>query len=85
MSPKVRRQLEYIFQFTSDIRYLPGAENVPADALSRIGAMETPTVVSYQEVATGQEQGAEEVTAVKRNRSNFETACTTRIRYNNLL
>ena len=35
-SPRQTRQLDFISQFTSDIRYVKGSENVVADALSRI-------------------------------------------------
>lgn len=35
-SPRQLNQLEYISQFTTDIRYLKGDENITADALSRI-------------------------------------------------
>lgn len=34
-SPRVERQLEYIAQFTTDIRYVKGSENKVADTLSR--------------------------------------------------
>ena len=36
LSPREIRQLDFISQFTTDIRYLPGPENEVADALSRI-------------------------------------------------
>ena len=35
-SPRTLRHLDDISQFTSDIRHIPGTENVPADALSRL-------------------------------------------------
>ena len=36
LSPRTFCHLDYISQFTSDIRHIPGTENVPADALSRL-------------------------------------------------
>lgn len=36
LSPRVFRHLDYVSQFTSDIRYVPGDANIPADALSRL-------------------------------------------------
>ena len=36
LSPREVRQLDFISQFTTDIRYLPGPDNEVADALSRI-------------------------------------------------
>ena len=30
------RNLDYLLQFTSDIRHLKGAENISADAMSRM-------------------------------------------------
>ncbi|GBM74464.1 Transposon Ty3-G Gag-Pol polyprotein [Araneus ventricosus] len=35
-SPRRLRQLDFISQFTTDIRYVPGKENVVADSLSRV-------------------------------------------------
>ena len=37
-SPQQARHLDYISQFTIDIRHVKGADNPVADALSRIGA-----------------------------------------------
>ena len=39
-SPRQARHLDYIAQFTSDIRYVSGKSNVVADCLSRIGCPE---------------------------------------------
>ena len=38
-SPRETRHLDYIAQFTSDVRHIPGKANVAADALSRTVAM----------------------------------------------
>ncbi|RUT72671.1 hypothetical protein DLK05_17150, partial [Ancylomarina longa] len=38
-SPRESRQLDYISQFTSDIQHISGANNVVADALSRITSL----------------------------------------------
>lgn len=35
-SPREARQLDYIAQFTTDIRYVKGSSNIVADALSRV-------------------------------------------------
>jgi len=35
-TPRQLRHLDYIGQFTTDIRYVPGKDNIPADACSRI-------------------------------------------------
>lgn len=40
-SPRQARQLDYISQFTSDIQYVKGINNVVADTLSRTGEVET--------------------------------------------
>lgn len=53
-SPRQQRHLEYIGQFTTDIRYLPGDENVVADALSRISSVDFPNKVDYQMLANKQ-------------------------------
>lgn len=47
-SPRQSRQLDFISQYTSDIRYITGDSNVIADALSRIGETEAITRNSYE-------------------------------------
>ena len=44
-SPRVIRQLEFISQFTTDIRHIKGSENVAADALSRINSVTTSQIL----------------------------------------
>ena len=41
--PRQARQIDYISQFTTDIQYIKGPENVVADGLSRISSISTPT------------------------------------------
>lgn len=53
-SPRQTRQLDYIGQFTSDIRHISGKENVVADALSRLETITAPSPINYNELATGQ-------------------------------
>lgn len=48
-----RRQLDYIEQFTTDIRYIKGLDNNVADALSRIEAIGKP--VDHRTLAAAQE------------------------------
>lgn len=44
-SPRIIRQLEYISQFTTDIRHIKGISNAPADALSRINSVVRPELI----------------------------------------
>ncbi len=57
-SPRVARQLEFVSQFTTDIRYLPGENNVPADVLSRIATINTQGL-DYAALADAQKDDAE--------------------------
>ena len=63
-SPRQARQLDYISQFTSDIRHLPGIANAAADTLSRMGmaALVCPTSITPQTLALAQQE--EDVTEV---------------------
>lgn len=54
-NPRQRRHLELIGQFTTDIRYVKGVENVPADALSRISVISVPATVPYHDIARSQQ------------------------------
>lgn len=51
-SPRQQRHLEFISQFTTDIRHISGAENVVADTLSRIEEVFTP--IDYKQLAEAQ-------------------------------
>ncbi|GFS55631.1 transposon Tf2-11 polyprotein [Trichonephila clavipes] len=52
-SPRQLRHLDFISQFSTDIRYTKGSDNTVADALSRIGIDEiSPTVINFKEFAS---------------------------------
>ena len=55
-SPRETRQLDYISQFTSDIRHIQGQYNPVADALSRvdINALHTSPVIDFTRLADAQ-------------------------------
>lgn len=52
-SPRQTRQLQFISEFTTNIEYIAGRENIVADAMSRIAAMSA--ALSFPAVAQAQE------------------------------
>lgn len=54
-SPRQARQLDFIGQFTSDIRHISGNCNKVADALSRVDEVEMPLITSMDELAEAQQ------------------------------
>ena len=57
--PHEDRALQYISQFTTDVRHISGSQNVVTDALSRVEAINTPDPVNYEVIAADQESDAE--------------------------
>ncbi|KAJ8721092.1 hypothetical protein PYW08_006557 [Mythimna loreyi] len=57
LSPRQFRYLDYIGQFTTDIRHLPGSDNVVADALSRVE--EVSTIIDFKDLAKLQDEDPE--------------------------
>lgn len=53
-SPRQLRHLDFIGQFTTDIRHISGAENVVADALSRVDAITSDPCFDFEVLATAQ-------------------------------
>ena len=53
-SPRQSRHLQYIDQFTTDIQYIAGGDNVIADALSRIETINAPSPIDFDEIAKHQ-------------------------------
>jgi len=60
-SPREVRHLDYVSQFTSDLRHVKGSENTVADALSRIGvaALHTPYTIDLRTIANDQHHDEE--------------------------
>ncbi|KMQ89105.1 pol polyprotein [Lasius niger] len=56
-SPRQARHLQYIGQFTTDIRHISGKDNMVADALSRIEKIQA--AVNLEDLAKAQEEDAE--------------------------
>ena len=57
-SPRQARHLDYIAQFTSDVRHVKGTADIPADALSRVKTNAlldgSPPVIDFQAMADAQ-------------------------------
>lgn len=58
-SPRQLRHLDFIGQFTTDMRHIKGTENVVADALSRIDSITAITTIPYEEMALAQKNDME--------------------------
>ena len=52
-SPRQQRHLCFVSEFTTDIRYGPGADKVVADALSRAPVVESRYIANMESVFTG--------------------------------
>ena len=53
-TPRQLRHIEYISEFTTDIRHVNGLDNAPADALSRISAVGASPLIDYAAIAAAQ-------------------------------
>ena len=60
-TPRQARQLDYIAQFTTDLRHVKGTDNPVADALSRITAVEVSDrpVLDFEAMAVAQQEDQE--------------------------
>ncbi|GBN39220.1 Transposon Tf2-6 polyprotein, partial [Araneus ventricosus] len=61
-SPLQQRHLEFISQFSTDVRYISGIQNTVADALSRIDEIGIPSEIDYEEMARAQTDDEELLT-----------------------
>ena len=64
------RQLDFISQFTTDIRYTPGSANAAADALSRINLIEQN--IDYKSLVTAQQTDIEFQKDAKNSRNSLK-------------
>lgn len=58
-SPRQQRHLEYVSQFTTQIKHISGSANVVADAFSRISEIDMPQSIDYEEMAKAQSRDDE--------------------------
>lgn len=58
-SPRQQRQLSFLSQFTTNIKYIPGPENVVADSLSRVDSIRLAKNVSLNELSEAQRTDTE--------------------------
>lgn len=58
-SPRQRRHLDLIAQFTSDIQHISGKDNIVADSLSRISTIEINNKIDFEEIAKEQQHDDE--------------------------
>lgn len=56
-SPRQARYLEYVAQFTTDVRHIKGKDNIVADALSRIE--EISEAINFEQLARAQQEDEE--------------------------
>lgn len=54
-SPRQLRHLDYVAQFSTDIRHIAGTENITADFLSRISGISTNDDIDYDSLAAEQQ------------------------------
>ncbi|GBO28932.1 Retrovirus-related Pol polyprotein from transposon 17.6 [Araneus ventricosus] len=54
ISPRQQRRLDFISQFTPDIRFISGSDNFFADAFSRISEIPIPSEINYTAMAEAQ-------------------------------
>lgn len=72
-APKRRlRHLDFIAQYSTEIKYVKGTENVTADALSRINAIDMPTVLSAYKIMKHSKSDPELVDAVQSSSLNLQ-------------
>lgn len=69
-SPRQFRHLDYIGQFTTDIRHVAGEENIPADVMSRIESIST--TLDYTAIAKEQKQDPEISKLYQSDKTKFQ-------------
>lgn len=75
-SPRQINHLEFISQFTTDIRHISGKNNITADVLSRIARIEVENIIDYQALAEDQRTD-EELQQILQDNGNFSISVKT--------
>lgn len=70
-SPRQMRQLDYISQFTTDIRHISGNDNFIADTLSRIEEIEISSPISLEKIAQEQLSDSELIDILRKNKTSL--------------
>ncbi|GBL70362.1 Retrovirus-related Pol polyprotein from transposon 297, partial [Araneus ventricosus] len=73
ISPCQQRHLDFICQFTTDIRFISGSDNFVADAFSRISEIQIPSEINYAAMAEAQRTDKELEDLKKNSRLSFKT------------
>lgn len=71
-SPRQLRQLDYIGQFTTDLRHVSGKENIVADTLSRIEQINIIDTLDFDQLAKFQQTDDELANLIKTNDSSLQ-------------
>ncbi|XP_055308134.1 uncharacterized protein LOC129572210 [Sitodiplosis mosellana] len=71
-SPRQLNHLDFIGQYTTDIRYIPGKDNIVADLLSRIESVSNCEPINYEELAENQKIDQELNDFLKNNTSTLQ-------------
>lgn len=69
-TPRQFRYLDFISQFTTDIRHVKGTDNVPADVLSRIETLDS--CINWTELAVSQSSDISLQSLLKNNNSSLK-------------
>lgn len=83
-SPRQLRGLDYISQFSTDIRHISGEENVIADTLSRIEAIDS-KMFDFEDLANAQEEDVEIKHILGRNSTSLQLKSVTLPQTSNLV
>lgn len=70
-SPRQINHLEFISQFTTDIRHISGKNNITADVLSRIANIEVENIIDYEALAEDRQADEELQQILQNNNGNY--------------
>lgn len=71
-SSRQANQLDFISQFTTEIKHVSGLKNIVADALSRIETVNFPSVIDYSKLAQAQREDGELPKLVEKFKLNIQ-------------